>query len=266
MLRHLATSASRNKGLAELYSQLSDNPYPLGIGPGIWVIEVYGVPQRPGKGHDILQIYRFGSSGVILTLADLQLTQNSRVAPGQSSQGSTLPPPSSSGRGRGRHYHNQDARLRRRHRRGTRCSVGLRWTPSGGGCEWTSDGEAARMITRTPKCRHVVAKGSSTNMHLPAHVHKTSSTPPPQTNQKKLSITAPAPHVPSVSPHRPTSTHSHHRWESNASQPSSACRGDDDDAAARPGCGSGGPCRAPTTTVAEGWSPVRQSKFCAALL
>ncbi|KAH8990651.1 Alpha/Beta hydrolase protein [Lactarius hatsudake] len=33
------------------YSQLSDNPYPLGIGPGIWVIEVYGVPQRPGKGH-----------------------------------------------------------------------------------------------------------------------------------------------------------------------------------------------------------------------
>ncbi|KAH9022564.1 hypothetical protein EDB85DRAFT_2278151 [Lactarius pseudohatsudake] len=27
-----------------VYSQLSDNPYPLGIGPGIWVIEVYGVP------------------------------------------------------------------------------------------------------------------------------------------------------------------------------------------------------------------------------
>ncbi|KAH9169437.1 hypothetical protein EDB89DRAFT_1908591 [Lactarius sanguifluus] len=26
------------------YSQLSDNPYPLGIGPGLWGIEVYGVP------------------------------------------------------------------------------------------------------------------------------------------------------------------------------------------------------------------------------
>ncbi|KAH9170400.1 hypothetical protein EDB89DRAFT_1907770 [Lactarius sanguifluus] len=61
-------------------------------------------------------------------------------------QGSTLPPPSSSGRGRGRHYHNQDTRLRRRRRRGTHCSVGLRWTPSGGGCEWTSDGEATWMV------------------------------------------------------------------------------------------------------------------------
>ncbi|KAH9176583.1 hypothetical protein EDB89DRAFT_1938800 [Lactarius sanguifluus] len=85
-------------------------------------------------------------------------------------------------------------------------------------------------------------------------------------NTLTLIATAAPAHVPSVPPRRPTSTHSHHRWESNTSQPSSACRGDDDDAAARPGYGSGSPCRAPTTTVAEGWSPVRQSKFRAALL
>ncbi|KAH9161994.1 hypothetical protein EDB89DRAFT_1913521 [Lactarius sanguifluus] len=70
-------------------------------------------------------------------------------------QCSTLPPPSSLGRGqdtwvnraRHRHYYNccgWDARLRCR-RRGTHCSVGLRWTPSSGGCEWTSGGEALRM-------------------------------------------------------------------------------------------------------------------------
>ncbi|KAH8986988.1 cytochrome P450 [Lactarius hatsudake] len=39
----------RHQPIRAAYSQLSDNPYPLGIGPGIWVIEVYGVPQRPGK-------------------------------------------------------------------------------------------------------------------------------------------------------------------------------------------------------------------------
>ncbi|KAH9162262.1 hypothetical protein EDB89DRAFT_2248002, partial [Lactarius sanguifluus] len=100
--------------------------------------------------------------------------------------------------------------------------------------------------------------------HAPAGIHSPDTVDAAPTNKPKK--TAPAPHVPSTPPHRPTSTHSHHRWESNASQPSSACRGDDDDAAARPGCGSGGPCRAPTTTVAEGWSPVRQSKFRAALL
>ncbi|KAH9041816.1 hypothetical protein EDB84DRAFT_1436534 [Lactarius hengduanensis] len=144
--------------------------------------------------------------------------------------------------------------------------------------------------TRTPKCRHVVAKvlvdhPPYTDQHAPAGTRSQDIVDAVPTNKpKKLSTSIttpePAPHVPSATPRRSTSTHNHHRWESNASQPSSACRGDDDDdddAAARPnhnGCGSGGgvlyspkcPCRAPTTTVAEGWSTVRQHKFHGALL
>ncbi|KAH9043520.1 hypothetical protein EDB83DRAFT_2639748 [Lactarius deliciosus] len=254
---------------------------------------------------EILQIYRFGSSGVILTLADLQLTLGGpwpEVIPGPIQ---VIP-----------HIRHVRVIYKVKVIKGVRRGLGTVLHPSATVVVAAAARAARLACVGLPAVVALVAhKGRVQenvlttywfiDVALPGPVAstkdggaRTAGDHPPYTDQhapagtrsqdivdagptnkpKKMSITAPgpAPHVPSATPRRPTSTHSHHRWESNASQPSSACRGGgDDDPAARPNHnGSGGgvlcslkcPCCAPTTTVADGWSTVRQGKFHAALL
>ncbi|KAH9025154.1 hypothetical protein EDB85DRAFT_1893986 [Lactarius pseudohatsudake] len=109
-----------------------------------------------------------------------------------------------------------------------------------------SDGDKAATIGDYDEVTAMVRPRGSASIPLrvkgnPPSTHLTRSHPYPYARVPvPVTAAAPALHVPSVSPRHPMSTHSHYCQETNASQPSSMCR-NNNDAAMHPNhnnCGS----------------------------